>query len=242
MPTRAATARAVSSRSPVSIATFSPRAFRRATAAAASGLTAVRHREQAQELSVGRDEEGSLALRGEAGDLLRDGGQIDLLRLHEARASDQDAARPHASRDAEPRARLEVVDLGQIDGRAPRRPRAIAAARGCADFFSSAAARPRSSSSPRSGDVDALGHAGLSLRERAGLVEENERDAAGLLEGLGVSEENARPRAAPGSDEDRGRRGEPQGAGAGDDQDRGEARSSRRPRGARGPRRTRSPT
>ena len=125
----------------------------------------------------------------------------------------------------------------------PRSPAAAttASASGWADFFSSAAARPRSSSSPSAGDVHALGDAGLSLRERSGLVEENQGDRGGpFSRAVGVAEEDAR-RARPVPCPRGSRWGrQAQGAGARDDEDRGE-RDRREDRAGLGPqRRTRS--
>ena len=98
----------------------------------------------------------------------------------------------------------------------------IARASGCAEPCSSAAATPSRSWLGHAGDVDPIGQAGPALRDRARLVEQDERDPARLLDRLGVAEEDSGARAPAGADEDRRRRGEAERAGAGDDQDRRE--------------------
>ena len=76
-----------------------------------------------------------------------------------------------------------------------------------------------SSSGGRAVGADDVGDARLALGERAGLVEHDRPDRAEPLERLGVAEEDAVLGALARADHDRGRRGEPEGAGAGDDQD-----------------------
>src|SRR5207302_10924794 len=58
--------------------------------------------------------------------------------------------------------------------------------------------------------------------ERPGLVEGDQVDRAGALERLRALDEDAARRTASRADQDRGRRREPERAGAGDDEDRDE--------------------
>ena len=102
----------------------------------------------------------------------------------------------------------------------PARAAALAIARaiGCSEACSSA---PTSAQRPRLvlalGDDDAP-QRHPPLRERAGLVEHDRVDAARGLEDLRPLDEQPELRAAPGADEQRGRRREPERARAGDDQ------------------------
>ena len=68
-----------------------------------------------------------------------------------------------------------------------------------------------------------------ALGDRARLVEDDGRDPARPLEDLRALDEDAELRAAPGADHERGRRREPERAGAGDD----EHGDGRRERGGR---------
>ena len=93
----------------------------------------------------------------------------------------------------------------------------IAAASGCSEPASTAAASRSRSSSARSPGRDDLGHRGLAPRQRPGLVEDDRRHPVGVLERLAAADEDPGLGAPPGPDHDRGRRGEAHRAGAGDD-------------------------
>ncbi len=76
-------------------------------------------------------------------------------------------------------------------------------------------------------------HDGLPLGERPRLVQDDSVHAARRLEGLGVAHEDAHPRGTARGDDERGGRGEPQGARARHDEDRhgAEERGGERRRG-----------
>ena len=75
-----------------------------------------------------------------------------------------------------------------------------------------------------------VGHRGLALGQRAGLVDDQCAQAPGVLERGRVADQHARLRATSGADHDRGRRGQPERAGTGDDQHRDRVDQRRAPR------------
>src|SRR5258706_575846 len=80
---------------------------------------------------------------------------------------------------------------------------------------------------------DNLGEPGLTLRERAGLVDHQRVDLFHALERLGVAYEDAALSAAPGADHSRHRCREPEGPRASDDQHRYGAHERKAHRGRR---------
>ncbi len=67
-----------------------------------------------------------------------------------------------------------------------------------------------------------VGDGGLAARDRAGLVEDDGGDLVGPFQRLAAPDQDAVLGPLPGADHDRGRRGQPERAGAGDDQHRDE--------------------
>ena len=126
-------------------------------------------------------------------------GRPDARHRRSPRRRSPRAGRGRASRS--PRARWRRRADARSRARRPRR------ARGARSSAGAPAART-TSRDPR-----------LALGERAGLVEHDRPDRAEPLERLGVAEQDAGLGALARADHDRGRRGEPERAGAGDDQD-----------------------
>ena len=94
-----------------------------------------------------------------------------------------------------------------------------ASASGCSELRSSAAASVNIARRVVAvGELD-VGHLGLAVRERAGLVEDDRRDLVGGLERVAGLDEDAVLGALAGADHDRGRRGETERARARDDDD-----------------------
>ena len=124
--------------------------------------------------------------------------------------------------------------------RAARRRRSRAAS-GCSEPGSTAAARRKSPSSVTSAAGSTTDDHRSPLGQRAGLVEDHDRDVGRPLQRVAALDQDAQLGAAAGGHHDRGRHGEPHRARAGDDEHRdaggeGPARRRRRRRTATRPR------
>ena len=220
MPTSAATARAVAALSPVSSTGRSPSALSEATASAEVGFTVsattrIARAAPSQPTATAVRPAASASARAASSSA---GSGIDQSASSAGRPATTPwpstaPSTPRPSRFAKPSTARERAEL------VARRRGDRAGDRVLGGVLERArqAQRLGAVGAVRGGDADELHAPG---RDRAGLVEHDRVDAAGGLEHLGALDEQAELRAAPGADEQRGGRGEPERARAGDDQHR----------------------
>ncbi len=128
--------------------------------------------------------------------------------------------RPHVPRRRRARRALDVLETSRRTaacrpGRAA--PLATARATGCSEACSSAPASRSSCSRSVTDGRDDIEQGHRARRHRAGLVQHHGVDPARRFQHLRALDEQTELRAAPGTDEQRGRRGQPERARAGDD-------------------------
>ena len=176
--------------------------------------------EQAGGPSVEHDEDDCLALASQG---VGSAGQVTGARLQARPGTPSCRPRRHGRRPG-PRTPSPVRDWNDsaagMESPRSRAAPAIAAASGCSLACSRPAARRISSDSSWPGAAIERDDPRLSLRQRAGLVEDQGLDPLEGLQGLGVLHQHAGAGASAGPDHDRHRRRQSQGTRAGDDQDR----------------------
>jgi hypothetical protein len=183
------------------------------------GLDGIGHDDQAGRFRIDGSEHRGLAGGGRLAGLRSQRRDVDARLGEECGVADQDAAALDRGVDAPAGDGGEALDGGQrqaaVAGRGDDRgaQRVFAAGLGGRDD------REQGRRVPLAGRADP-GHGGPALGDRAGLVQDDRSQPAGLFERVAVADQDAELGGLAGAHHDRGRGGQAERAGAGDDEHR----------------------